>query len=337
MEDNNKQFLTYKPDIKYDEDYSTDYVGKPDVVYPDVPDEPDTMIPDLGDLLDSLDEMINGMPNGLDDIINNVFDHVQDVWDKELSDKDYEDIPSENDWEYIPEVDPPDDEDNKKPPGDGDDDGDDDNDDFWGTGDLPSVVEKETPKDEVIEKEYIKHLTDVLDDYANKLNNVLTEFWTNVLISTYNKSSNDIKMLMNNILLTSSDINLGKQHLLDLGIRSQLTKNVKADFYSNLFTREDTIVHLKQFKIAYELRKRYAKIEEPDGATKTGAMDANMLKAMTISADKKYDTSYANLYKYLNSSTLVLNDVLNTYLQEIKSKQILLEGDGIKHGTTTNK
>lgn len=331
----NKQSLMYKPDIKYDEDYSTNYVGNPDVANNDVPEEPDTTIPDVGDTLDKLENLINGLPNDISNIVNNVFDHIDEIWEDDLKDKDYNPIPPEHDWDYIPEPEPGDDD--KDPDGGGDDPGgddDEDNDDIWDVGDLPSVDEKEVPKDEIVEKEYIKHLTDVIDDYANKLNNVLTEFWTNVLISIFNKAPNDIKFIMNNILLNSKDVKGEKQHLLDLGIKSQLTKSVKMDFYANLFTREETIVHLKQFKVAYELRKRYAKIQEADGETKTGAMDANMLKAMTISADRKYDTAFDNLYKYLNSSVLVLNDVLTTYLQEIKSKQILIEGAGINDNKT---
>lgn len=331
----NKQSLMYKPNIKYDEDYSTNYVGKPDVVIPDVSKTPDPTIPEVGETLDKLQNLIDGLPDDIKDLVNNVFDHVDDIWDEELKDKEYEDIPPEFDWDVIPDPDPkpdPPDGGGDKEPGD-----DDESDDIWGTDDLPEIEEKETPKDEIVDKEYVKHLTDVIEDYANKLNNVLTEFWTNVLISIYKKSGDDIKFIMNNILLTSRDIKEGKRHLLDLGIKSQINKNVKMDFYCNLFTREESIVHLKQFKIAYELRKRYAKIQEPDGKTKTGAMDANMLKAVTISADKKYDVAYSNLYKYLNSSTIVLSDILNTYLQEIKSKQIMIEGAAINDNKTNKR
>ena len=80
----------------------------------------------------------------------------------------------------------------------------------------------------------------------------------------------------------------------------------------------------------YELRLRYAKIEKVDGSTKEGQMNNNILEGMRITYDKKYDIAYENLLRYLKSSTDVLDDTLKTWLVEIKSKQTLIERNGIK-------
>lgn len=333
MSEEIKQSLGYKPDIKYEETYDSDLGRTSNVADSDVTEEEvNTPIEDLGDLLNKLDTMINNLPGNIGDSINNVFDHVEDMWEDELKDKEYSTIPDEFEWSY----DIGEDQNQNNSSNEEDDENDEDDDELeleedpFAPPDIPRVEEVTTPKKEIIEKEYIKHLTDVLNDYAIKLHNTLSNFWAGTLIATYNKSTDDKNFILNNILLNSKDVLEQKSHLLDFGIRSQIYKSVKVDFHDNMFSREETLMHLKQFKIAYEMRKKYANIEAPLGSTKTNTMDANMLKAMTITYDKKYDAAFDNLYRYLNSSVIVMDDILKTFMQEIKAKQILVEGKGVK-------
>ena len=97
----------------------------------------------------------------------------------------------------------------------------------------------------------------------------------------------------------------------------------------NAFPLEQTLFHLKNFKTIYELRLRYEKIELSDGKDKTEAMSNNILKGMKTSYDQKYDVSFMNLYKYLNSSLDILQDTVNTELAGIKARKTLLEKGGI--------
>ena len=78
-----------------------------------------------------------------------------------------------------------------------------------------------------------------------------------------------------------------------------------------------------------ELRLRYSKIKEVEGNTKTNQNNNNILKASKYAYNRKYEIAYENLYRYLNSSNRVLKDTLQTWIQEIKSKQILIERNGI--------
>ncbi|MGL4877996.1 hypothetical protein [Paraclostridium dentum] len=105
---------------------------------------------------------------------------------------------------------------------------------------------------------------------------------------------------------------------------------MKLDYFNNNFNSEETIKHLQQFKAVQELRLRYAKIEKLDAQNNSDQMSNNILQGMLLTYDKKYDVAYANLYRYLNSSNIVLKDALSSYIQEIKSKQTLIERKGIK-------
>lgn len=330
MSEEIKQSLGYKPEIKYEEDYSSNInIINSNVEDYDVSNENDDPIKDLGDKLENLETMINNLPGNISNAINNVFDYIEDIWEEELKDKNYEFIPDEDEWQYNFGDDPSDDIEDEDDDILDEDDSDDLEDPFE-VPDIPKIENTHTSKKEIIEKEYVKHLTDLLNDYVIKLHNSLANFWAGTLIATYNKNTDDKKFILNNILINSKDVLANKAHLLDFGIRSQIYKDAKLDFFENMFSREESLMHLKQFKIAYEMRKKYVDIEVSSDGTRTSAMDANVLKAMTIAYDQKYDISFTNLYRYLNSSVNVIDDILKTCMQEIKAKQTLIEGDGIK-------
>lgn len=130
---------------------------------------------------------------------------------------------------------------------------------------------------------------------------------------------------------SSSEVRDNYKHLLDYTVARQTTRMIKIDYYANQFNMQSTVMHLKQVKVCYELRKRYVDIEVEDTDNKKNdGMNENILRGVNIMYDIKYDKALENLYRYLDSSVLVLDDVLKTQLQEIKSKKILLESKGIK-------
>lgn len=136
-----------------------------------------------------------------------------------------------------------------------------------------------------------------------------------------NKQSNEINMILNDILLNSSQIKDDKKHLLDSAVKSEINKNMKLNFFSNNFDAEGSMKHLKQFKAVYELRLRYAKISKNEKpVTRAEQISNNVLESMNLTYSNKYDKSYTNLYRYLESSNMILEDSLNSAAQSIKTK-----------------
>lgn len=80
----------------------------------------------------------------------------------------------------------------------------------------------------------------------------------------------------------------------------------------------------------FELRKRYYGINEADTTSKINQLNNNYLLSSQKSYDMKYDIAFENLFRYLESSNNVLDDLLQTYIQEIKAKQIIIERKGVK-------
>ena len=325
-----ERLIGYRPNLEYQDEYTSDatgYFDKQQQGEEDNQGQQDNTIDDLIDQMEIIDSLVDKLPGDASDIVGEITDQIIEFIDEELKDKEYQKVPEEELWYY-------EDIDNSPDPGtqpDWEEPEDDDVEYDPLTPIDPSPIIKETyTKQEIIEKEYVKNLVDLFNDYAVNMHTALSNFWTNLVSAILNKQSTEISLLVDNILLNSSDIQPQSLHLLDSAIRNQIIRTSKLDFYSNIFNAEETIDYLKQFKAMYELRLRYAKIEKVDGSTREGQMNNNILEGMRITYSKKYDIAYENLLRYLKSSTDVLDDTLKTWLVEIKSKQTLIERKGIK-------
>lgn len=320
-----ERLIGYKPHLEYTDEYTSDAVntfiknGNED----NEVDSDNSIIDDLIEQMEIIDSLINKLPGDASNIVGEVFDQVMDFVRDELEDEVYDRVPEEEEWIYDNNRDP-------MEPGEENPDREVDEENFWDPIDPFPIIKEEHTKEEVINKEYIKNLTDLFDDYFVNMHNILSNFWTNLVIAILNKEADEINMLVNNILLSSSSIKPEAKHLLDSAIKNQITRTMKLDYFGNIFNAEETIAHLKQFKAIYELRLRYANIDKVEGNTKSNQMNNNILEGMRITYDKKYDIAYENLFRYLKSSTDVLDDALKTWLIEIKSKQTLIERKGIK-------
>lgn len=338
--DDNKKTLGYIPSLEYVDEYRSEISNQNNIENSNntLDSNKNQTTDSLLDELNKLENIINGMPNDMSDIIKDVYDQVLDFAEDELKDKEITHVPNEEEWEYVDDKkDDEDDDDSKDDDNNEDGKNDDGNDDpnknkkydDWSTDDFFEIRKETHTEQEIIEKEYIKNLTDLLKDYSTSLHNIISNFWTNFLLACSNKETSEINMILNNILLSSSDVREDAKHLLDAAVRFNIVKTARMDYYSTIFTAEETLKHLKQIKAIKELRLRYSNIEKLKGDTKTNQMNNNILTASKLIYNKKYDIAYENLYRYLNSSNKVLESTLSSWVQEIKSKQILIERQGI--------
>lgn len=333
MEDNKKQ-IGYVPQINYTNNYyaELEFNDTNDNNNNTETEEGKQIIEDLLSNMNNLNNLISKLPNEVSNIIKEVYDPVLDFIEEELKNKVVESIPEEENWEYKDSNN----DNNNNQDNDDNNDNSQDIDDMWGTDDFFPIEKEEHTKEEIYEKEFIKNLVDLFYYYNSELQNIITEFWRDYILATSNKSSSEIKLILNNILFNSNDIIDNAKHLLDSAVRQQIIKDMKLDYHNLMFSAEATITNLKQLKAIQELRIRYSKIDKVIGNTKTNQFNNNFLEASLISYNKKYDIAYENLYRYLNSSNKVIRDSFQSWVQEIKSKQILIEREGIKYESTTN-
>lgn len=345
MDDTRK--IGYRPDLHYTDEYESNINFKrSDDNANDTGDDNNSLIDDLLEQGDALQNIIDKLPDFIGDTIKDPIDPIIDFVKDELFDKDLERVPVELDYSYNPnDWDDWGDGENQGSWGDwGDWDdrlefedesenggGEDQNLNLWDPDDdIPIKVEVHT-KEEVIEKEYIKNVYDLFNDYYTNLHNIVSNFWAGLLYSIMNKDTSEINTILNNILLSSSDIKDDKKHLLDFSVKAEINRNMKLKYFANNFDAEGSIKHLKNFKATYEMRLRYAQIEKNNNPiSRADQMSNNILEAMSLSYDIKYKKAYENLHRYLKSSNTILEDALQSAMQSMRSKQALIDTKGVK-------
>jgi hypothetical protein len=183
---------------------------------------------------------------------------------------------------------------------------------------------------EIDEKEYVKNIYDLYNYYTNELRDVIGKFLRELLAAFFGVETDaQLAFIENKITLSDvEDIDKNLKHIMDAAIRSENIGYNKVSFCENMFPLENTLYHNKSFKTCYELRLRYAQIEKQTDVDRYSSDSNTILRGMKKVYDKKYDTAYINLYKYLNSSVRVLDDTLCTLLDGIKTKYTLIQKGG---------
>ena len=206
-------------------------------------------------------------------------------------------------------------------------------DDLFAPSSPFEITYEEIDPVELIGLEYVKNSADLYLYYTNKLKNILDRYcFTSISsIITSNKKTGNNKseeFLLGNLTMADINVNANLKHLVDTGIRGEVTGLLKLQFCLNVFSLESTLYHMKNFKVCKDLRTRYEEEKMSADGTKEGSKSDRILTGLRETYDKKYETSYINLYKHLNSSVDVLEETLNAYLLAISAKETLLKKGG---------
>lgn len=308
--------LLYKPSLTYDKNYYTEgdlYDSEQNSHNDDesfssnLPEKIESINNIKDDLLSKLPllpDSIQGVVKPSIDIIGNVVDDLVNKKD-EFNDKDDDEI------KVIPIY-----------PSDNDDDKDlnDIPDDPFGSEPSATITipDKETDVAEKIEKQYVEDLLDVLEDYLNK-QNLATQNYINSIFTyiTYAKTDDLIQYTSKNI----SNNNL--RHVTDYVTKSKIGLKQHIRLYKKLFTLDETIYHLRAVKVAKEQLKRYKSIERIEDKNLLTKNSNDLLMESRIIAEKKYKENFYGLYKYLNSSVILFNECMNTYVKQKRSLILL--------------
>ena len=336
--------LGYRPDIKYEEDYITDYTYIPEkeTVDKTKPLLENNYVDHINSIMNDLANMIPGLNEDIQNVVNQVFKPIYDDWKESLSKNKYPAyIPDMDDIIIIKPVDPP-----TKPDSDDDDPiievvpGIEKNDPEY--PDLPDDTIFDPPKKiieypkinmpDIIQLEYIKNLMDLYGNYVDRLKDILSMYYLHLFQAAFNtENEEEITFILNKIDEFSSTVkDENVQHLMDASLRSEVLGALKLSFCENAFNLESTLYHLKTFYTVKDLRLRYYTIQKDSTKNKETSSSNKTLEGMRITYDRKYDDSYINFYKYLNSSLVVLDDVLQSFITGFKTKSTLLKKGGIE-------
>ena len=190
------------------------------------------------------------------------------------------------------------------------------------------IIKPPKPTPSIVDEEFQKNLYDLLRYYMNRLRTILSRYYRSFYSTINQKDLNDYFFLYNNIQISNKDIVSSYRHLLDTALRSENVSNVKLDFYNGNFNFNQTLYHLKSFMTIYGLRKKYESIPYAKNTDKSASLSNNILKSCRHDYSLKYDKTYENLFRYMDSSLTITDNVISDLITNILSKGVLTEKGG---------
>lgn len=328
--------LFYRPDLKPKKDYMTDAVvedeeevseegtdpGQPDdsdVIESDIPDDYE----DLEELVNDVDEIINVsniLPEGIrETIVDNLELIKEDLNNIVIPDYPTIEPIRVSDVPPTPSLEP--------------------------RGDRPKIslfpdvqftpieVVPIKPVRIVINEVYDIDRIQIYRDFIKDLKVIITKYIQELLYLASISGMPSYKDLLYTYSIPSDDLPENYRHVGDSIVRTQVGRDQKSRLFRKVYNVEQTIYHLRANKVAHELRTRYyadSKYQQGKDYLSTNSND--LLRDSRLQYDKRYENNMYNFYKYLNSSSIMVNDILQSFIKEAKGKAILH-----KQGVDINK
>lgn len=311
--------LLYKPNLTYEKNYYTD--GKlyengslQDLDINDMSSKPIDRIDQLDELKNQIIEKLPMMPEHIVESFLPPFYIISGMIEDLQNNKD--------NHPKLPETEPP----TTVPvkPGGGEDnvedeleDVPDDPFDIESDDEFINIKIEDIPIEDELEIEYIRDLTDIFKDYLQKYNMTFEKYINSVVANFSMSKHKNIKTIETKDISSESDLS----HLSDFVTKSKIIIEQKTRLANKLFDLDETIFHIRATKVANEQRKRYYTNKKMEDKNALSKMSNDLLKESKMISQKKYEENFYALYKYLNSSVILLNECITA---EAKQRSALI-------------
>lgn len=170
-----------------------------------------------------------------------------------------------------------------------------------------------------IKKQYYFDFTDLYENYLKELIASSESYLFQILQLACDKN---LGAYLGN--LKSTDLkNKDLIHLTDLIAKTDIKIEHNLMLHKKIFSMDQTIVHIRAIRILEQTLERYKPLKELENETILERTSNGILRESILNATKKYEDNFLNLYKYLNSSVILLTDTLNLMKKQIVSMATL--------------
>ena len=183
---------------------------------------------------------------------------------------------------------------------------------------------------DAINREFVYLLSRVIKHYTDRLKDIINNYLYNFMRYNLDQNEENINFISNKMELTSNDILNHSKHLLDSSVKNENVAALRKKKNKNVFTIKDTAVHLRSFMVSHELRKRYTNINYSKGKSVANSMSDAVLQKLNAQYELQYRKNFENLFRYLESSLKVTEDILRLYVQDGLNKSTIIKKGGIK-------
>ena len=211
-------------------------------------------------------------------------------------------------------------------------------DDIWddtgddGLWDEPEIEVDYTEPDigEAVDKEFVYLMTKLTKHYIDKLTDIINNYIYNALRYNLGQSEENMKFISNRLQINSNDIMNHSKHLFDSSIKNEDMTTLKTDFFKNIFNIKESRTHIRSFYLSHELRKRYTDIRYSKGKSMANSMSDIALKKTNINYELQYRKTFENLFRYLESSLKVTEDILRLHSESRMNKSTIIKKGGVR-------
>ena len=206
-----------------------------------------------------------------------------------------------------------------------------------GHKDIPSLFSEpetinlriEMPKTlvQLIQDDYNKDIIQLQEDYLERLQMIMRQYYQQMLMLVADSGVESVKELIQEFDGNAVVIPPGNslEHCRDHIVRSQIVRKQKTSLFKKTHTVDETIMHLRAWHAAEAQRERYYGEGYKDSSEYTQSHSNALLREARADYDKRYKNALYNTYKYLNSSAIVLNDILDDSVKEAQAKAMLIK------------
>jgi len=182
----------------------------------------------------------------------------------------------------------------------------------------------------ILQSTFNKNLIDIFLNYSKDINEVTLKYMRTIYIYLNDLTEEEIKTSLSKYTKATKDIkSFDLKPLSDFIIKSQIEKGQKARLFNKIITPTAIIQYLRACKMSFELMSRYSKANFVEEYDLLDTYQNEIINNLKTEYTEKYEKNLLNLYKYLNTIVIFIDEYLSKNAKEIQAKTKLIKEGAI--------
>lgn len=180
---------------------------------------------------------------------------------------------------------------------------------------------------QIIQDDYARDQIEIIQDYIQQLQIIMRRYFQTMIASMKECGIDDMDMLDEEFDGEYVTVPEGKglEHLRDYVCRAQVARDQMCRLFHKTHSADKTLMHMRSWQAAEKQRERYYGEKYKDSGEYAESHSNALLRESRASYDDNYRAAFSSFYKYLNSSVLMTNDILNLTSKMGQGKAMLMK------------
>ena len=191
------------------------------------------------------------------------------------------------------------------------------------------VIALETPKTlvDIVKETYAKDQVELETYYLQQLQIIMQKYFQQMLTIVADAGAMSIDDLTQDFDGDEVQVPEGQglEHLRDFVVRSQISRDQMSRLFKKTHSVDKTMMHMRSWHAAELQRERYYGEEYKDSTSYCDSHSNSLLREARSGYNSAYSSAFYDMFKYLNSSTILTSDILNATVKEAQAKAELMK------------